>query len=216
MSFTERQVRALGRSVAPRHVRSRVRDGRELDLRRGLVRHLRGKSHLWLRWLGSRDPRGQVRSQPRDAGCLPRRLQGEGAADGANSRPQHRSEGYGTGEGRSGSLGEAHDVALKAAETDATKRALVTFGKAFGLALYANRNSGTEQRPAEAAATAEQPALMPIDAPPASPNEGDPITESGRWRLTRRTRRIGPKRLRRRSSHGLRQGLPAVICTRCL
>ena len=48
-------------------------------------------------------------------------------------------EGHGTGEGRGSSVGEAHDVALKAAETDATKRALVTFGKAFGLALYAKR-----------------------------------------------------------------------------
>jgi hypothetical protein len=46
-------------------------------------------------------------------------------------------DGCGTGEGHGSHLGEAHDLALKAAETDATKRALVTFGKAFGLALYA-------------------------------------------------------------------------------
>src|SRR5262249_46549125 len=45
-------------------------------------------------------------------------------------------EGHGTGEGRGGSPGEIHDTALKAAETDATKRALATFGKPFGLALY--------------------------------------------------------------------------------
>ena len=45
-------------------------------------------------------------------------------------------EGHGTGEGRSNSPGEVHDTALKAAETDATKRALATFGKPFGLALY--------------------------------------------------------------------------------
>ena len=32
--------------------------------------------------------------------------------------------------------GEVHDVGLKAAETDATKRALITFGKPFGLELY--------------------------------------------------------------------------------
>ena len=46
-------------------------------------------------------------------------------------------EGHGTGEGRGTSPGEVHDIALKAAETDATKRALATFGKRFGLALYA-------------------------------------------------------------------------------
>src|SRR5471030_1666209 len=42
-------------------------------------------------------------------------------------------EGHGTGEGRGTSPGEVHDIALKAAETDATKRALATFGKPFGL-----------------------------------------------------------------------------------
>ena len=30
----------------------------------------------------------------------------------------------------------AHEIAIKAAETDATKRALATFGNPFGLALY--------------------------------------------------------------------------------
>jgi hypothetical protein len=45
-------------------------------------------------------------------------------------------EGHGTGEGHGSSPGEVHDIALKAAETDATKRALTTFGKPFGLALY--------------------------------------------------------------------------------
>jgi hypothetical protein len=45
-------------------------------------------------------------------------------------------EGHGTGEARGNSSGEAHDVALKTAETDATKRALATFGKPFGLELY--------------------------------------------------------------------------------
>jgi len=45
-------------------------------------------------------------------------------------------EGHGSGEGRGNSSGEVHDIALKAAETDATKRALATFGKPFGLALY--------------------------------------------------------------------------------
>jgi hypothetical protein len=45
-------------------------------------------------------------------------------------------EGLGTGLGRSSQPEEAHDVAIKSAETDATKRALATFGNAFGLALY--------------------------------------------------------------------------------
>jgi DNA recombination protein Rad52 len=45
-------------------------------------------------------------------------------------------EGIGTGVGRSVHAEIAHELAAKAAETDATKRALSTFGNPFGLALY--------------------------------------------------------------------------------
>ncbi|MGB9042280.1 MAG: Rad52/Rad22 family DNA repair protein [Pseudolabrys sp.] len=45
-------------------------------------------------------------------------------------------DGHGSAEGRGISPGEVHDIALKAAETDATKRSLATFGKPFGLELY--------------------------------------------------------------------------------
>ena len=45
-------------------------------------------------------------------------------------------EGSGTGEAKAPTPGQAHELALKGAETDATKRALATFGNPFGLALY--------------------------------------------------------------------------------
>jgi hypothetical protein len=45
-------------------------------------------------------------------------------------------EGTGFGQAIAATPGEAHERALKAAETDATKRALVTFGSRFGLMLY--------------------------------------------------------------------------------
>lgn len=45
-------------------------------------------------------------------------------------------EASGCGHGTGPTVGEAHESAIKEAETDATKRALVTFGNAFGLALY--------------------------------------------------------------------------------
>ena len=54
-------------------------------------------------------------------------------------------EGHGTGESRGSSPGEVHDTALKAAETDATKRALATFGNPFGLALYGTGKSASRQ-----------------------------------------------------------------------
>ena len=45
-------------------------------------------------------------------------------------------EGSGAGHGIDVDLGLAHESALKEAETDAMKRALMTFGNPFGLALY--------------------------------------------------------------------------------
>ncbi len=50
-------------------------------------------------------------------------------------------EGSGAGEATTSTPGTAHENATKAAETDATKRALVTFGNRFGLALYGGRTS---------------------------------------------------------------------------
>jgi len=45
-------------------------------------------------------------------------------------------EGVGAGHGIDADLGLAHESAVKEAETDAMKRALMTFGNPFGLALY--------------------------------------------------------------------------------
>jgi hypothetical protein len=57
-------------------------------------------------------------------------------------------EGCGSGEGKASSPGEAHELALKSAETDATKRALATFGNPFGLALYDRELAGVRNRKA--------------------------------------------------------------------
>src|SRR4029078_828201 len=55
-------------------------------------------------------------------------------------------EGCGTGEAKATTPGQAHEIALKSAETDATKRALATFGNPFGLALYDSNQTGVRQR----------------------------------------------------------------------
>src|SRR6476659_6973540 len=54
-------------------------------------------------------------------------------------------EGSGTGEGKAPTPGQAHELALKGAETDATKRALATFGNPFGLALYDREQIGVRK-----------------------------------------------------------------------
>jgi hypothetical protein len=61
-------------------------------------------------------------------------------------------EGSGTGEGKASSPGQAHELALKGAETDATKRALATFGNPFGLALYDREQLGVRKAKPEKAA----------------------------------------------------------------
>src|SRR5262245_13265682 len=57
-------------------------------------------------------------------------------------------EGCGSGDAKALSPGEAHEIALKAAETDATKRALATFGNPFGNALYDRELAGVRNRKA--------------------------------------------------------------------
>jgi hypothetical protein len=69
-------------------------------------------------------------------------------------------EGSGTGEARASSPGQAHELALKGAETDATKRALATFGNPFGLALYDREQGGVTKRRAAKAASAQGPWIL--------------------------------------------------------
>ena len=54
-------------------------------------------------------------------------------------------EGSGSGEAKAPTPGQAHELALKGAETDATKRALATFGNPFGLALYDREQVGVRK-----------------------------------------------------------------------
>lgn len=56
-------------------------------------------------------------------------------------------EGCGYGSGIDKDLGQAHESALKEAESDAMKRALMTFGNAFGLALYDKTQANVEDGP---------------------------------------------------------------------
>lgn len=84
-------------------------------------------------------------------------------------------EGSGAGHGIDADLGQAHESALKEAETDAMKRALMTFGNPFGLALYDKEQREVEDAPAPAPAAARSrtrataaPAPAPAPAPAAA------------------------------------------------
>lgn len=87
-------------------------------------------------------------------------------------------EGVGAGHGMDEDRGLAHEKAVKEAETDARKRALMTFGHPFGLALYDRSQSNVSDGPTDDAApppperTAAPPA--PAAAPPSPPPPPSP------------------------------------------
>ena len=60
-------------------------------------------------------------------------------------------DGCGFGQGIDKDVGQAHESAVKEAETDAMKRALMAFGNPFGLALYdkSRENVGVDEEPAQ-------------------------------------------------------------------
>jgi DNA recombination protein Rad52 len=68
-------------------------------------------------------------------------------------------EGCGSGHGSRPSRGEAHETAIKEAETDAMKRALATFGNPFGLALYDRERRGVTGKKSKAPASANDKAI---------------------------------------------------------
>ena len=69
-------------------------------------------------------------------------------------------EGLGSGEALAGTAGQAHERASKAAETDATKRALSTFGNPFGLSLYKDKTEAPQPKKAAARAAKTAPSVQ--------------------------------------------------------
>ncbi len=71
--------------------------------------------------------------------------------------------GFGSGQGKPEALSDVIESAVKEAETDAMKRALMTFGNPFGLALYDKTQSNVQVMPEETPASV-QLALEGIEA----------------------------------------------------
>ena len=142
MSFTEVQEKALKAKLSGKVVKTRDPDGMSLSYVEGW--HVIAEANrifgydAWDRrtvhaecvWQGTTEglkgcsyvARVQVRVRAQDAVVV--------------------REGCGSGHGLGLNLGEAHESAIKEAETDAMKRALVTFGNPFGLALYDREKRG--------------------------------------------------------------------------
>ena len=169
MGFSAKQVKALKRNPDRRHVRTREAHGRELTYLEGWyaiseANRIFGfdgwsRETLESRCVLARENKGTFLA------VYIARVRVTVQADAVIII----REGYGTGEGKGTSPGEVHDIALKAAETDATKRALATFGRPFGLELY--RKAPSSQAPSVVASqtdigTAQQFGLHPDDGTP--------------------------------------------------
>lgn len=142
MAFSDLQMRKLARALERRHIRERQADGRSLHYLEGWHviseanrifgfdawdRETISSQCVWQKQVGYRF----------SASYLIRVRISVRAGDTIVIR-----EGLGSGEAVSPTAGQAHELASKAAETDATKRALSTFGNPFGLSLYGSKAKG--------------------------------------------------------------------------
>jgi hypothetical protein len=211
MGFSARQVQALRRHPSHRHIHTREAHGRELTYLEGWyaiseANRIFGfdgwnRETVESRCVLARENRGTFLA------VYIARVRVTVHADGATII----REGHGTGEGRGTSPGEVHDVALKAAETDATKRALATFGKPFGLELYRGGRTASSQKPL--------PAPPPVPASADGhlgfhPDDTTPIPRPSRYYgrrqdLVTRDRAQGRRELEVRPSAGTSIIVPA-------
>jgi len=187
MSFSVKQLTALRRNLDARHIRTREANGRELSYIEGWLaiseaNRIFGfdgwsRETVDSRCVLARENRGTFTA------VYIAKVRITVQADGSTIV----REGHGTGEGRGASPGEVHDIALKAAETDATKRAFATFGKPFGLALYRQgRAAGQDTR-----------SMSPVIPPTRvgfHPNDTTPIPRPSRYHGWREDPKIETRR----------------------
>lgn len=159
MPFTEIQTKALASKLNAKHVKTRTHDEQTLSYVEGW--HLISEANrifgfdAWDRetvfsqcvW------EGQCQGQHACSYIARVKIRVR-AEDTVVSR-----EGSGSGDGNSAHPGEAHESALKEAETDAMKRALSTFGNPFGLALYDKEQKGVHH---PRSSSSKRPVQWPI------------------------------------------------------
>jgi hypothetical protein len=136
MAFTDTQVRSLRAKLDAKHVKTRLSDGAALSYVEGWhviaeANRIFGFDAWDRRTVSASCVWTAVRSGLHHASYIAKVRVTVRAGDTSIVR-----EGSGSCEAAAPTAGQAHEFALKGAETDATKRALATFGNPFGLALY--------------------------------------------------------------------------------
>lgn len=154
MSFTPEQIAALDAPLAKSAVKERTQAGRALSYVEGW--HVIAEANRIFGFDGWNRETIMLTETNRDLVTLP----GKGGSEyqqwrigyvakvrvtvGATVR---EGTGYGSGMGKPEAIGDAVEGAIKEAETDAMKRALMTFGNPFGLALYDKTQENVEKAP---------------------------------------------------------------------
>src|SRR5262245_41971576 len=145
MGLTDTQVRQLKAKLDAKHVKTRKADGANLHYVEGWhviaeANRIFGYDAWDRRTLASRCVWSGAVGTNHEAAYTAKVRVSVRAGDITIVR-----EGSGSGEAKASTPGQAHELALKAAETDATKRALATFGNPFGLALYDREQVGVRK-----------------------------------------------------------------------
>lgn len=138
MKFDAPQIAALSANLSRDHVKTRAQSGRNLSYIEGWVA-IKEANRIF-----GFDGWTRETVEIRLVSERERKI-GQAGADGWGVTYVTRvrimvgeiiREGCGSGHGIDRDLGQAHESAIKESETDAMKRALMTFGNPFGLALY--------------------------------------------------------------------------------
>lgn len=147
--FTEKQLSALAAPLNRANVKTRDQSGRKLSYIEGW-RAIDEANRIFGfdGWTRETIDINCVSEKPREIGAG--KVPGFGVSYTAKVRINVNNiirEGIGAGHGIDRDLGQAHESAIKEAETDAMKRALMTFGNPFGLALYDKEQANVQDEP---------------------------------------------------------------------
>lgn len=194
--FTQQQRETLGGDLDERHIATREQAGRKLGYVEGWhVINEANRIFGFEGWDSELAHFNRVAEFPRKIGRAPNQRDGWSVSYVAKVRITVRAgrrsvirEGVGSGHGIDADLGLAHESALKEAETDALKRALVKFGNKFGLALYDKKRENVSK-----GADDHEPGILLPDGPNAAALDApDVLTQLRTGQFSKPAERVHP------------------------
>lgn len=193
MAFTDTQVEALRAPLPRSNVKTRQQAGRSLSyIEAWKAIEEANRIFGFGEWSSETIECRCVSEKPRKIGKGNYEKDGHGVSYVARVRITVKTpdglvtrEGVGAGHGIDADLGLAHESAIKESESDARKRALMTFGNPFGLALYDKDQENVSDDTPETRAHERAPARQEPEVPAAG-NSPAPV-DSKKEALDRRT-----------------------------